>query len=65
MKKELLIWFITFAVLFGFSMDFWKWNDPVTFGWLNLPVWVYYFMMLQFALSVLIYRFAKQHWKEL
>ncbi len=56
-------WTIIFVVIFLLSQDFLFWKHPVTLGWLGLPGWIYWFVILQVVLVVALVAFAKTYWK--
>ena len=60
--RSLWLWSAGFGVLFVLSLDYWWWEGPVRFGPFGLPLWIYYFILLQFALAIAIWRFSLRHW---
>lgn len=61
-KKIWILWFALFSVIFILSMDFWSWNDEITFNLFHLPSWVFYLMFLQILLAAGILIFSIKHW---
>lgn len=59
-----LFWIFIFVVLFILAMDFWSWGNAVQRYISGIPVWVIYFIGLQFLLSFMILLFNKFYWKE-
>jgi len=61
-KKENIIWFFLFILLFIFSLDFWSWEKfkPFIFG---LPLWMYYILILTLLTSAVFYIFSKFYWR--
>ena len=62
-KKENIIVYIVFIVLFLFSLDFWGWGQymPLILG---MPLWVYYLIILTMLTSVAFYLFSKSYWSD-
>ncbi|WP_019506871.1 hypothetical protein [Pleurocapsa sp. PCC 7319] len=55
-------WWFSFTLMFFLSLDFWHWEQPVKFFWLNLPPWVFYFIGLQITLTIALIVFALKFW---
>jgi len=62
-NSSIYIWILAFAVLFLLSLDYWIWDEPVVLGLWGFPTWIYYFVVIQVVLTILIYLFAKYFWK--
>ena len=60
--RSLWAWSSGFGLLFVLSLDYWWWDGPVRFGPFGLPLWIYYFALLQLALAIAIWRFSLKHW---
>lgn len=58
-----LRWALVFTVIFALSLDFWWWGGPPAFGPLELPRWIYYFVLLQFVLAAAVHLFGRRHWQ--
>ncbi len=56
-----VVWPTFFVGLFVLAMDFWTWDEPVRLSLLNLPVWIYYFALLQLVLAGAIWWFGRNH----
>ena len=56
-------WALAFGALFVLSLDLWAWDwvEPSVFG---LPYTIVYIIVLEAALSVLFWAFAKYYWTE-
>lgn len=59
--KSKCFWVVAFGTLFAFSIDLWAWDwsEPSLFG---LPYVVTYIAVLEAALFVLFFLFAKYYW---
>ncbi len=53
-------WSGLFATLFLLSQDFWFWDDAVRLGPGNFPLRIYYFLVLQLILTVLLAVFVRR-----
>ena len=62
-KKENIIVYIVFIVIFLLSLDFWGWGQykPLILG---MPLWVYYLLILTLLTSVAFYLFSKSFWSD-
>ena len=62
-KKENIIVYIVFIVIFLLSLDFWGWRQykPLILG---MPLWVYYLLILTLLTSVAFYLFSKSYWSD-
>ncbi len=63
MKLSKNLWRLFFLILFVLSLDYWWWDAPMQFGWLNLPLWLYYFILLQLLFFAGFYFFSRQYWQ--
>ncbi|MEM7106427.1 MAG: hypothetical protein AAF502_25085 [Bacteroidota bacterium] len=59
MRRHWLTWTILFVFLFFMSMDFWRWDDPVSLGLYNFPGWLGYLVVLSLILSLSLYFFGR------
>ena len=53
-------WTGAFAALFLFSQDLWFWDAAIHLGPGNFPLRIYYFVLLQFLLVVLLAVFVRR-----
>ncbi len=63
-RRKMLFWSSLFAGLSVLSLDYWWWGRPARLGLFGLPTWVFYFVLLQFALAVAVYLFARHAWPD-
>ncbi len=63
-NRSLIPWLLTFAALFGLSLDFWWWDEPPTFAFLHVPLRLYYFMGLSFLFAGVMYAFTRRFWTD-
>ena len=63
-KPIRLTWTTIFVAMFLFSLDYWRWDEPVTIGLLGLPRWIYYFVFLQLLLAGAVFLFSRTYWKD-
>ena len=63
-RRDTFTWAFLFVVLTVLSLDYWWWGAATTLGVMGLPVWVFYFVLLQFALAAGVYFFSKHYWDE-
>ncbi len=63
-KPIRLTWTAIFVAMFLFSLDYQRWDEPVTIGLLGLPRWIYYFVFLQLLLAGAVFLFSRTYWKE-
>lgn len=56
-------WYLCFTLIFLLSLDFWSWKQETNLIWLQLPLWVFYFVGLQLLLTVAMLLFAQKFWK--
>lgn len=61
-KESGIFWLAIFMVLFLLSLDYWNWGSTSDLGFLNIPVWIYYFGFLQVILALAIFIFSKTYW---
>ena len=62
-RRAAWMWAVIFLLLFALSMDFWWWDDAVTFGPFHLPTWLFYFIALQLLLAAAIEIFTHHFWR--
>ena len=62
-KKDNVIVYLVFIVIFLLSLDFWGWGQskPMIFG---MPLWVYYILIITLLTSVAFYIFSKYYWRD-
>ncbi|MBN4081491.1 hypothetical protein JYU23_00015 [bacterium AH-315-C07] len=60
--NRLRFWILLFTLLFIASLDYWQWSDEITLKAGGLPGWLYYFILLQAILVVVLYMFSKYFW---
>ncbi|NES21299.1 MAG: hypothetical protein F6K41_20795 [Symploca sp. SIO3E6] len=58
-------WFFCFTLIFLLSLDFWSWEQQVSFTWLYLPTWLFYLLGLQLVLIIALLVFSLTFWKTL
>ena len=56
-------WYFCFTLIFLLSLDFWSWEQKTNLVWLQLPIWVFYFVGLQLLLTVAMLVFVRKFWK--
>ena len=61
-RRARMAWTALFTILFILSLDYWAWDGPVRFGPFRLPIWIFYFIALQFVLAAAVHRFAATYW---
>ena len=63
MSNKAINWFWSglFVTLFLLSQDFWFWDGAIRLGPWNLPLRIYYFLLLQLSLTVLLAFFIRRH----
>lgn len=62
-KKNKILTLLIFLVFFLLSLDFWGWNNSNP-RFLGLPIWIFYFIILTFMLSIFYYIISKNIWEE-
>ena len=60
MSRGRITWAVTFGLIFALSLDYWAWGRPVRLGLFGLPLWVYYFFLLQLVLAAALALFARR-----
>ena len=63
-KPLTIFWALLFAVFLAISMDFWRWDNEIQYGFLGLPEWIYLFVAVQVALAVVLYYLGKKRNKK-
>ncbi|NES03660.1 MAG: hypothetical protein F6K22_12890 [Okeania sp. SIO2F4] len=61
--KSPYFWCFCFTIIFLLSLDFWSWKQTISFSFLHLPPWVFYFIGLQIILACAILIFSQTFWK--
>lgn len=56
-------WLFTFTVIFLLALDFWSWDQVISFSLFQLPSWIFYFLGLQLILTLALLLFAYKFWK--
>lgn len=64
MRDNPWVWTAIFGGLFALSMDFWSWETVQGPGWMGIPHFVWYFLVLQLLLAVALFFFAKFYWTD-
>ncbi|HIA36763.1 MAG TPA: hypothetical protein EYM84_09220 [Flavobacteriales bacterium] len=55
-------WVASFMTIFLMALDYWAWDEVVSLSVKGLPAWIYYFVILQLILVLMIYTFSKYYW---
>ncbi|NES80824.1 MAG: hypothetical protein F6K10_05160 [Moorea sp. SIO2B7] len=58
------LWMFCFTVISLLSLDFWSWEQEISFSFFHLPPWIFYFIILQVILSLAIWLFAFNFWEK-
>jgi len=58
-------WLFCFTLIFFLSLDFWSWEQQVSFTWLYLPTWLFYLLGLQLVLIIALLAFSLTFWETL
>ncbi|NEP09232.1 MAG: hypothetical protein F6K14_03110 [Symploca sp. SIO2C1] len=58
-------WFFCFTLIFFLSLDFWSWEQEISFSWFYLPTWLFYFIGLQIVLIIALLVFSLTFWETL
>jgi TRAP-type C4-dicarboxylate transport system permease small subunit len=63
-KTSIWLWVGFFGLLLILSLDYWRWDEPVTIGWLGFPNWIWWFVGLQVVLVLGLTFFVRNFWEE-
>ena len=55
-------WIFCFTIIFLLSLDFWSWQQDISFSLLYIPTWIFYFIGLQIILSLTLLFFSLKFW---
>ena len=61
-RSNTLLWTSLFVVLTILSLDYWWWGAATRLGPTGLPIWIFYFVLLQLVLAACVYFFSKHYW---